>query len=183
MLAAAVASLWGLAACVWPSTRPVAHCTKPSPPPSLVVPACWWPCSDRSRVVYTSPLKALSNQKYRELAEAFGDVGLMTGDVTINPNATCLVMTTEILRSMLYRGSGEGRAGGRARGQQQQEAAAQWCTSKWHDKCNRVVGESSWLMLRAWHVARPDRTDLLQCLSTHLGTVRQHLVFRPALAS
>jgi len=31
------------------------------------------------RVVYTSPLKALSNQKYRELAEAFGDVGLMTG--------------------------------------------------------------------------------------------------------
>lgn len=60
------------------------------------------------RVVYTSPLKALSNQKYRELSEAFGDVGLMTGDVTINPNATCLVMTTEILRSMLYRGSGEG---------------------------------------------------------------------------
>lgn len=38
------------------------------------------------------------------LAE-FGDVGLMTGDVTINPSATCLVMTTEILRSMLYRGS------------------------------------------------------------------------------
>ncbi len=33
-------------------------------------------------------------------------MGLMTGDVTINPNATCLVMTTEILRSMLYRGSG-----------------------------------------------------------------------------
>jgi hypothetical protein len=62
------------------------------------------------RVVYTNPLKALSNQKYRELSEAFGDVGLMTGDVTINPNATCLVMTTEILSSMLYRGSGE--AGG-----------------------------------------------------------------------
>lgn len=35
----------------------------------------------------------------------FGDVGLMTGDVTINPSASCLVMTTEILRSMLYRGS------------------------------------------------------------------------------
>jgi superfamily II RNA helicase len=58
------------------------------------------------RVVYTSPLKALSNQKYRELAQEFGDVGLMTGDVTINPHATCLVMTTEILRSMLYRGAG-----------------------------------------------------------------------------
>ncbi|KAI3427412.1 hypothetical protein D9Q98_010327 [Chlorella vulgaris] len=60
---------------------------------------------DGSKVVYTSPLKALSNQKYRELQEQFGDVGLMTGDVTINPNASCLVMTTEILRSMLYRGS------------------------------------------------------------------------------
>jgi hypothetical protein len=68
------------------------------------------------RVVYTSPLKALSNQKYRELSEAFGDVGLMTGDVTINPNATCLVMTTEILRSMLYRGSGEAAVCGAAAG-------------------------------------------------------------------
>eukprot|EP00897_Mesotaenium_endlicherianum_P003950 jgi/Mesen1/3583/ME000020S03113 len=60
---------------------------------------------DKQRVIYTSPLKALSNQKYRELAEEFTDVGLMTGDVTIAPNAMCIVMTTEILRSMLYRGS------------------------------------------------------------------------------
>ena len=60
---------------------------------------------DGQRVVYTSPIKALSNQKYRDLNEEFEDVGLMTGDITINPEATCLVMTTEILRSMLYRGS------------------------------------------------------------------------------
>ncbi|WEW55520.1 ATP-dependent RNA helicase mtr4 [Emydomyces testavorans] len=60
---------------------------------------------NNQRVIYTSPIKALSNQKYREFASEFGDVGLMTGDVTINPTATCLVMTTEILRSMLYRGS------------------------------------------------------------------------------
>lgn len=60
---------------------------------------------DKQRVIYTSPIKALSNQKYRELYEDFQDVGLMTGDVTINPAASCLVMTTEILRSMLYRGS------------------------------------------------------------------------------
>lgn len=60
---------------------------------------------NNQRVIYTSPIKALSNQKYREFSEEFGDVGLMTGDVTINPTATCLVMTTEILRSMLYRGS------------------------------------------------------------------------------
>jgi hypothetical protein len=48
-------------------------------------------------------LQALSNQKFRELSEEFQDVGLMTGDVSINPNAACVVMTTEILRSMLYR--------------------------------------------------------------------------------
>ncbi|KAL0265877.1 UNVERIFIED_CONTAM: hypothetical protein PYX00_011594 [Menopon gallinae] len=57
------------------------------------------------RVVYTSPIKALSNQKYRELQLEFKDVGLMTGDVTLNPHASCIVMTTEILRNMLYRGS------------------------------------------------------------------------------
>eukprot|EP00958_Prasinococcus_capsulatus_P003448 scaffold312_cov354-Prasinococcus_capsulatus_cf.AAC.1 len=60
---------------------------------------------DGQRVIYTSPLKALSNQKYRELSEEFQDVGLMTGDNVINPNASCVVMTTEILRSMLYRGA------------------------------------------------------------------------------
>lgn len=60
---------------------------------------------NNQRVIYTSPIKALSNQKFRDFQAEFGDVGLMTGDVTINPTATCLVMTTEILRSMLYRGS------------------------------------------------------------------------------
>jgi ATP-dependent RNA helicase DOB1 len=59
----------------------------------------------KQRVIYTTPIKALSNQKFREFTEEFGDVGLMTGDVTINPGASCLIMTTEILRSMLYRGS------------------------------------------------------------------------------
>ena len=51
---------------------------------------------DNQRVIYTSPIKALSNQKYRELYEEFHDVGLMTGDVTINPSASVLVMTTEV---------------------------------------------------------------------------------------
>jgi ATP-dependent RNA helicase DOB1 len=60
---------------------------------------------DKQRIIYTSPIKALSNQKYRDLQDEFKDVGLMTGDVTINPNATVMIMTTEILRSMLYRGS------------------------------------------------------------------------------
>ena len=60
---------------------------------------------DKQRVIYTTPIKALSNQKFRDLQEDFVDVGLMTGDVTINPSASCIVMTTEILRSMLYKGS------------------------------------------------------------------------------
>jgi ATP-dependent RNA helicase DOB1 len=59
----------------------------------------------KQRVIYTSPIKALSNQKFRDMQEEFTDVGLMTGDMTINPSATVLIMTTEILRSMLYRGS------------------------------------------------------------------------------
>uniref|UniRef100_A0A131XF32 Putative cytoplasmic exosomal rna helicase ski2 dead-box superfamily protein n=1 Tax=Hyalomma excavatum TaxID=257692 RepID=A0A131XF32_9ACAR len=60
---------------------------------------------EKQRVIYTTPIKALSNQKFREFTDDFKDVGLMTGDVTINPSASCLIMTTEILRSMLYRGS------------------------------------------------------------------------------
>lgn len=46
---------------------------------------------NKQRVIYTSPIKALSNQKYREFKQEFSDVGLMTGDVTIEPNASCLV--------------------------------------------------------------------------------------------
>lgn len=60
---------------------------------------------DKQRIIYTSPIKALSNQKYRDMQDEFKDVGLMTGDVTINPHASIMIMTTEILRSMLYRGS------------------------------------------------------------------------------
>jgi ATP-dependent RNA helicase DOB1 len=58
----------------------------------------------KQRVVYTSPIKALSNQKYRELQGQFEDVGLMTGDNNVNCEASCLVMTTEVLRNMLYKG-------------------------------------------------------------------------------
>lgn len=58
-----------------------------------------------TRAIYTSPIKALSNQKFRDFKEKFGSVGLITGDVSINPEASCLILTTEILRSMLYRGA------------------------------------------------------------------------------
>jgi len=56
------------------------------------------------RVFYTTPLKALSNQKLRDFREEFGaeNVGLLTGDVSINRDAPILVMTTEIFRNMLY---------------------------------------------------------------------------------
>ncbi|KAK9463086.1 NUC185 domain-containing protein [Lipomyces oligophaga] len=58
-----------------------------------------------TKAIYTSPIKALSNQKFRDFKQIFDDVGVLTGDVQINPEASCLIMTTEILRSMLYRGA------------------------------------------------------------------------------
>lgn len=58
-----------------------------------------------TRTIYTSPIKALSNQKYRDFKTTFGDVGIITGDVSVNPEASCLIVTTEILRSMLYKGA------------------------------------------------------------------------------
>jgi ATP-dependent RNA helicase HelY len=56
------------------------------------------------KVVYTTPLKALSNQKYRDFVRAYGErnVGLVTGENTINDEAPIVVMTTEILRNLIY---------------------------------------------------------------------------------
>eukprot|EP01053_Blabericola_migrator_P013087 Blabericola_migrator_1__13086@NODE_889_length_6163_cov_243_088911_g626_i0_p4_GENE_NODE_889_length_6163_cov_243_088911_g626_i0NODE_889_length_6163_cov_243_088911_g626_i0_p4_ORF_typecomplete_len245_score71_90DEAD/PF00270_29/7_3e19ResIII/PF04851_15/2e09Flavi_DEAD/PF07652_14/5_6e05Podovirus_Gp16/PF05894_12/0_11ATPase_2/PF01637_18/3_7e03ATPase_2/PF01637_18/0_18Helicase_RecD/PF05127_14/0_17_NODE_889_length_6163_cov_243_088911_g626_i034724206 len=59
---------------------------------------------NRMRAIYTSPIKALSNQKFREFSQRFESVGIITGDVAVNTQAQCLIMTTEILRSLLYRG-------------------------------------------------------------------------------
>lgn len=61
--------------------------------------------SKGKRVIFTSPIKALSNQKYKEFKEAYGEtnVGLMTGDIKFNPDAPCLIMTAEILRNLLYK--------------------------------------------------------------------------------
>ena len=60
--------------------------------------------SHNSRVFYTTPLKALSNQKFRDFVNQFGEnkVGLLTGDISINRDAPVLVMTTEIYKNMLY---------------------------------------------------------------------------------
>ena len=58
------------------------------------------------RVFYTTPVKSLSNQKFHDLKELFGDrasVGIMTGDIKFRPDAQILVMTTEILRNLLYK--------------------------------------------------------------------------------
>lgn len=56
---------------------------------------------------YTTPIKALSNQKFHEFVERFGEdrVGLLTGDTNINSDAEIMVMTTEVLRNMLYANS------------------------------------------------------------------------------
>jgi ATP-dependent RNA helicase HelY len=57
-----------------------------------------------AKVFYTTPMKALSNQKYAELVDVYGEseVGLLTGDTNVNPRARVVVMTTEVLRNMIY---------------------------------------------------------------------------------
>lgn len=59
------------------------------------------------KAFYTTPIKALSNQKFSDLRAAYGPdaVGLLTGDTSINPHAGIVVMTTEVLRNMIYAGS------------------------------------------------------------------------------
>jgi len=55
------------------------------------------------QIVYTAPIKALSNQKYRDFSKDYGDkVGIITGDVVINDSAQVLIMTTEILRNIIF---------------------------------------------------------------------------------
>ena len=62
------------------------------------------------RIAYTTPLKALSNQKYADFCRQFGSehVGILTGDVKVNARASVVVMTTEILRNMFYTGGLDG---------------------------------------------------------------------------
>lgn len=60
--------------------------------------------SENKTVIYTAPIKALSNQKYRELTKLYGEnkIGLITGDVVINQEAPVLLVTTEILRNIIH---------------------------------------------------------------------------------
>jgi len=69
--------------------------------------ACWMALRDGTKCFYTTPIKALSNQKYHDLVARHGAdaVGLLTGDQSINAEASLVVMTTEVLRNMLYAGS------------------------------------------------------------------------------
>jgi len=62
---------------------------------------------DGRKCFYTTPIKALSNQKFRDLVDRYGapNVGLLTGDNSVNSEAPIVVMTTEVLRNMLYAGS------------------------------------------------------------------------------
>ncbi len=60
--------------------------------------------SEGKKCFYTTPIKALSNQKFNDLIATYGPemVGLLTGDTSINPEAQIVVMTTEVLRNMIY---------------------------------------------------------------------------------
>ena len=67
----------------------------------------WLSENPDNQVIYTSPIKTLSNQKFKEFGEHFDDVGILTGDVKINPSAKLLIMTAEILRNSLLRKTNE----------------------------------------------------------------------------
>src|SRR5205085_6256255 len=74
---------------------------------------------DGGRSIYTTPIKALSNQKYRDFRARWGDqeVGLLTGDVVVNRDAPVLVMTTEVLRNALVTGRSFGAVTPQSTGQ------------------------------------------------------------------
>jgi ATP-dependent RNA helicase HelY len=69
--------------------------------------ACHDAVEGGGKAFYTTPIKALSNQKYRDLVERYGEdrVGLLTGDRSVNGEAPVVVMTTEVLRNMIYESS------------------------------------------------------------------------------
>jgi superfamily II RNA helicase len=71
--------------------------------------AIWLAQQRNQRVIYTTPLKALSNQKYRDLREIYGydSVGLVTGDIVEHSRASVVIMTTEVYRNMLLEEGGE----------------------------------------------------------------------------
>nr|BBH90629.1 hypothetical protein KTC_53800 [Thermosporothrix sp. COM3] len=72
--------------------------------------AIWLAQQRQQRVIYTTPLKALSNQKYRDLREQYGfeNVGLVTGDIVERSRASIVIMTTEVYRNMLLEEGGTG---------------------------------------------------------------------------
>jgi ATP-dependent RNA helicase HelY len=77
---------------------------------TLVAEYAMWLAQQRNqRVIYTTPLKALSNQKYRDLREIYGydAVGLVTGDIVEHSRASIVIMTTEVYRNMLLEEGGE----------------------------------------------------------------------------
>ncbi len=71
--------------------------------------AIWLAQQRNQRVIYTTPLKALSNQKYRDLRDLYGQdaVGLVTGDIVEHSRASIVIMTTEVYRNMLLEDGGE----------------------------------------------------------------------------
>lgn len=83
--------------CSWQLLREQARLSQPISP-SI------WRQTRNVKAFYTTPIKALSNQKYHDLVDQYGTdkVGLLTGDTSINSEADIVVMTTEVLRNMLY---------------------------------------------------------------------------------
>src|SRR5260370_11069511 len=76
---------------------------RPPRSPLVAEYAIWRARQHNQRVIYTTPLKALSNQKYRDLCVLYGSdaVGLVTGDIVEQSRASIVIMTTEVYRNIL----------------------------------------------------------------------------------
>src|SRR5260370_36562133 len=90
---------------------------RPPRSPLVAEYAIWRARQHNQRVIYTTPLKALSNQKYRDLCVLYGSdaVGLVTGDIVEHSKASIVIMTTEVYRNMLLEEGGDRLATGNQR--------------------------------------------------------------------
>lgn len=119
--------------------------------------ALWRALQGGSRAIYTTPIKALSNQKRRDLEVLFpGQVGLLTGDRSENPDAPIVVMTTEVLRNMLTEGAG----------------ALQWVTCVIFDEVHYLADPDRGTVWEEAIIACPSQVQLV-CLSATIANAEE----------
>jgi superfamily II RNA helicase len=123
------------------------------------------------RVIYTAPVKSLSNQKFKEFSERIPDVGIMTGDIKCNPDAQCVIMTTEILRNMLYTLASPVPS----------SSASEEATQKQSDKVERTADKNLLLLASDKSAILSTSSDKMQTLSA--PQINSHFIAAPIAAA